>query len=332
MTPILEVKNLSVGYASRRAIGYAVSDVSLSIEKGEIIGLAGESGCGKTTLAISLLNLIEPPGVIDSGMAYLIQRSGKSIDLLNIPPQKLREIRWKEIAYIPQGSMSALNPVLRIRQQMTDTLIQHGLTKSEALDRARWALNLVSLDAAVLEKYPHELSGGMNQRVAIATAVTMQPAILIADEPTTALDVVTQRSILQELIKIRDEFSTTIILISHDMGVMAQVADRMAVMYAGRIVEFGPVEDIFEEPLHPYTQKLIASIPRSTGQYLEGLPGEAPNLWRYPSGCRFHPRCSKSFEPCTYIASELTEIVPRHLTACHLYTYQEDPAMEGGHG
>jgi peptide/nickel transport system ATP-binding protein len=323
MAPILEIRDLSVGYASRRAVGLAVCDLSLNIEKGEIIGLGGESGCGKTTLAVALLNLIEPPGVIQSGSAYLQRPDGKAIDLLHIPRPLLRQIRWKEIAYIPQGSMSALNPVLRVKQQMTDTLVQHGLSKAEALERARWAISLVSLDASVLEKYPHELSGGMNQRVAIANAITMQPAVLIADEPTTALDVVTQRSILQELVKIRDQFGTTIILISHDMGVMAQVVDRMAVMYAGRIAEFGPVIQIFEESLHPYTQKLIGSIPRSTGQHLEGLAGEAPSLWKYPPGCRFHPRCSQAFSRCKEETPALREIYPGQYAACHLYEKQQ---------
>lgn len=322
-TPIVKVRNLSVGYASRRSVGLAVSEVDLDIQKGEILGLVGESGCGKTTLAVAVLGLIEPPGVIPSGTAQLTQANGSTVDLLHVRPAQLRQIRWKEIAYIPQGSMSALNPVLRIRQQMTDTLVQHGLSRSEAIERARWALNLVSLDQSVLEKYPHELSGGMNQRVAIALAITMQPAVLVADEPTTALDVVTQRSILQELVKIRKQFGTTIILISHDMGVMAQVVDRIAVMYAGRIVELGSVFSLFDAPLHPYTQKLIGSIPKETGQHLEGLEGEAPSLWHYPPGCRFHPRCQLVTDICREQVPPLREIIagneqqPGQFAACH---------------
>lgn len=317
MTPIMQIRDLSVGYASRRAVGLAVTNVNLDVEKGEILGVVGESGCGKTTLAVALLSLIESPGVIQSGSVQLRLADNRLVNLVGLDPRSLRQIRWKEIAYIPQGSMSALNPVLRVRQQMTDTLVQHGLSNAEAIERARWALNLVSLDTAVLDKYPHELSGGMNQRVAIATAITMQPAILVADEPTTALDVVTQRSILQELVKIRDQFGTTIIVISHDMGVMAQVVDRMAVMYAGRIAELGLVLNIFDAPLHPYTQKLIGSIPKDTGQHLEGLEGEAPSLWEYPPGCRFHPRCSLATAICREQAPELREIISGQYAACH---------------
>lgn len=219
--------------------------------------------------------------------------------------------------------MSALNPVLRVRRQMTDTLVQHGMTQSEADERARASLQLVNLKDQVLEMYPHQLSGGMTQRVAIAMAMSMQPALIIADEPSTALDVVTQRLILQELTQIRDRFGTTIIIISHDMGVIAQVADRMAVMYAGRIVELGTVSSAFDEPLHPYTQGLIRSIPRANGIPLEGLGGESPNPRNYPTGCRFHPRCPAVMEICRRENPPLLEHRPAHLTACHLYPATE---------
>lgn len=334
MTPILQLRDVSVGYASRRTIAQAVTGVDLDVEMGEILGLVGESGCGKTTLAVALLGLIEPPGKILGGSATLALRDGQALDLLSCGPERMRLIRWKEIAYIPQGSMSALNPVLKVRRQMTDTLVEHGLTAAEAVERARWALRLVSLDEMVLEKYPHELSGGMTQRVAIALAITMQPAVLIADEPTTALDVVTQRSILQELTGIRNEFGTTIILISHDMAVMAQTVDRMAVMYAGRVVETGRVEDIFAAPVHPYTQRLIGSIPRATGERLVGLVGESPSPWRLPSGCRFHPRCRYVMEICR---KEVPRLQPPRvglltpagqLVACHLQDAQETVAHE----
>ncbi len=323
MAPIIKIQNLSVGYASRHSVGLAVSNVDLDVEKGEILGLVGKSGCGKTTMAVALLCLIEPPGVIQSGSVLLNLGKRGAIDLLKLKPSALRQIRWKNIAYIPQSSMSALNPVLKVKQQMTDTLLQHGMNKAEAVERARWALNLVSLDASILERFPHELSGGMNQRVAIATAITMQPDVLIADESTTALDVVTQRSILQELVNIRKQFGTTIIVISHDMGVMAQVVDRMAVMYAGRIAELGSVVNVFEAPRHPYTQKLIGSIPKATGQHLEGLPGEAPNLWKYPPGCRFNPRCSLVSSVCLEVNPQLREIITGQFVACHNCCQQE---------
>ncbi|BCX05953.1 MAG: dipeptide/oligopeptide/nickel ABC transporter ATP-binding protein [Candidatus Roseilinea sp.] len=308
-----------MGYVGRRAIAEAVSDVDLDIAAGEILGVVGESGCGKTTLAVALLGLIEPPGRILAGTAHLATRDGAMLDVLHLSPRRQREIRWKEIAYVPQGSMSALNPVLRVRDQMTDTAIEHGLSKLEAEQRSRWALQLVGLDAAVLDKYPHELSGGMMQRVTIATAIIMQPSVLVADEPTTALDVVTQRTILQELMKIREKFGTTIVLISHDMAVMAQVADRLAVMYVGHIVEVGAVSQIFDAPLHPYTQKLIDSIPRRTGQRLEGLKGESPSIWRYPPGCRFHPRCPHVMSVCSTQKPDLIEHRAQHWAACHLY-------------
>lgn len=319
MSTILAIRGLSVGYVGRRATAEAVSDVDLDIAAGEILGVVGESGCGKTTLAIALLGLIEPPGRILAGTAHLTTRDGATLDVLHLSPRQQREIRWKEIAYVPQGSMSALNPVLRVRDQMTDTAIEHSLSKLEVEQRARWALQLVGLDAAILDKYPHELSGGMMQRVTIATAIIMQPSLLVADEPTTALDVVTQRTILQELMKIREKFGTTIVLISHDMAVMAQVADRLAVMYAGHVVEVGAVSQIFDAPMHPYTQKLIDSIPRRTGRRLEGLKGESPSIWRHPPGCRFHPRCSHMMPVCAAQKPDLIEHRAQHWAACHLY-------------
>lgn len=202
---------------------------------------------------------------------------------------------------------------------MTDTLIQHGLSKEEAVERSNAALEMVDLEPQVLQSYPHELSGGMRQRVIIAAAVSMRPALIVADELTTALDVVTQRQILQELAAIRDELGATIILITHDMGVIAQIADRVAVMYAGKIVELGTVNGIFEDPLHPYAQGLIRSIPRESGERVEGLPGEAPSPWNYPSGCRFHPRCPQVFGRCSEQTPSLQPQGPDRQAACHLY-------------
>ena len=319
MTTYLDAKSVSVVYQGRRNAAQAVTEVDLEVQNNEILGLVGESGCGKSTLAVALLGLITPPGKVTGGSVNIRTHDGGMKDILKVPPKVHRQILWKEIAYIPQGSMSALNPVKRIKDQLTDTLIEHGLKKNEALERARWALQIVSLEPAVLDRFPHELSGGMLQRVAIAGATTMQAPVLIADEPTTALDVVTQRSILQELVTIRDKFGSAIVLISHDMGVMAQIADRIAVMYAGRIVEIGPVKDIFAKPFHPYTQKLINSIPKDSGMRLEGLGGESPNIWHQPPGCRFHPRCTSATEQCRRQTPVWTEQSTIHKVACHLY-------------
>lgn len=320
MTSVLQIRNLSVGYVGHRTIADAVTEVDLDVESAEIFGLVGESGCGKSTLAVAVLGLIEPPGRVLSGSLELRLTDGTVQDLAKADEERLRQIRWKEIAYIPQGSMSALNPVLRVHRQMTDTLVEHGMNASDATERAHWALQLVSLEPFVLDRYPHELSGGMKQRVAIASAVTMQPVILIADEPTTALDVVTQRSILQELVQIRDDFGTSIMLITHDMAVMAEIADRIAVMYSARIAEVGRVNDIFAAPMHPYTQRLIDSIPKRTGERLQGLVGESPNIWRQPPGCRFHPRCPHVMEVCVELAPKLQMTQSNHQVACHLYS------------
>jgi peptide/nickel transport system ATP-binding protein len=317
--PVLRIQDLSVGLTGRRRVIEVVSAVNLEVRPGEILGLVGESGCGKSTLAVAALGLFEPPLCRISGSVNLTLPDGRTEDLLSIPEGRLRQLRWRHVAYIPQGSMSALNPVLKIRQQMTDTLVGHGMTMKDALEASRKALAFTNLDPGVLERYPHELSGGMMQRVAIAAAVSMGPSLLIADEPTTALDVVTQRLILQELERIRQELGTTIIVITHDMGVIAQVVDRMAVMYAGRIVESGPVSDVFGAALHPYASGLIQAIPRSGGRRVSSLVGETPTPFDYPAGCRFHPRCPRAMDACRAQAPDMRAVKPGHQAACHLY-------------
>ena len=319
MPPLLEIRGLSAGLQGRRSITQVVSNVYLDVQPGEILGVVGESGCGKSTLAAAIIRLLAPPQVLQSGSMTLRLKDGKSYDLLDLPENELRQLRWRHLSYIPQGSMNSLNPVLRVEQQLTDTLLQHGLSKGEALERSSAALKMVNLEPRLLESYPHELSGGMRQRVIIAAAVSMHPALIVADELTTALDVVTQRQILQELAAIRDELGATIILITHDMGVIAQIADRVAVMYAGKIAELGSVNGIFESPLHPYSQGLIGSIPRESGQRVEGLPGEAPSPWNYPTGCRFHPRCPQVFGRCSEQAPALQVHDSERWAACHLY-------------
>ena len=319
MSTLLEIRGLSAGLQGRRSITQVVSSVDLDVQVGEILGVVGESGCGKSTLATAIMRLLVLPQVLQSGSMTLRLQDGGAYDLVHLSESELRELRWRHLSYIPQGSMNSLNPVLRVERQMTDTLIQHGLSKEEALKRSIAAMELVNLEARLLDSYPHELSGGMRQRVIIAAAISMHPALIVADELTTALDVVTQRQILQELTAIRDELGATIILITHDMGVVAQIADRVAVMYAGKIAELGTVNDIFETPLHPYSQGLIGSIPRQSGQRVEGLPGEAPSPWNYPTGCRFHPRCPKVFAPCSEQEPALRAQEPERWAACHLY-------------
>ncbi len=319
MPALLEIRGLSAGLQGRRSVTQVVSNVDLDVRSGEILGVVGESGCGKSTLATAIMRLLVPPQVLQSGSMTLRLNKGSSYDLVKLSESELRELRWRHLSYIPQGSMNSLNPVLRVERQMTDTLIQHGLSDKEARSRAIAALELVNLEPKILYSYPHELSGGMRQRVIIAAAVSMRPALIVADELTTALDVVTQRQILQELIGIRDELGATIILITHDMGVVAQIADRVAVMYAGKIAELGTVNGIFETPLHPYSQGLIGSIPRESGQRVEGLLGEAPSPWNYPTGCRFHPRCPKVFAHCRAQTPALQVQASDRWAACHLY-------------
>lgn len=318
MAPILRVRNLSVGLVGRRRTTELLSSVDLDVLPGEILGLVGESGCGKSTLAAAILRLVERPVLLQSGSAHLTVQGQDSCDLLAASPDQLRSVRWRQISYIPQGSMCALNPVLRVRKQMTDTLIEHGSPAQEADAQASEALRLVNLRPAVLDRYPHELSGGMSQRVVIAMAMSMLPPMVIADEPTTALDVVTQRLILQELTTIRKTTGATFMLISHDMGVMAETVDRMAVMYAGRIVELSPVGAAFAEPLHPYSSGLIGSIPR-LGQRVEGLSGKSPTPWDYPPGCRFHPRCPHAMDVCEKRVPVFREHQAGRWAACHLY-------------
>jgi len=319
MSALLEIRGLSAGLQGRRSVTQVVSNVDLDVQSGEILGIVGESGCGKSTLATSIMRLLVLPQVLQSGSMTLRLNDGSSHDLLRLTESELRELRWRHLSYIPQGSMNSLNPVLRVERQMTDTLIQHGLSDKEARSRCIAALELVNLEPKILDSYPHELSGGMRQRVIIAAAVSMHPELIVADELTTALDVVTQRQILQELAGIRDELGATIILITHDMGVIAQIADRVAVMYAGKIAELGTVNGIFETPLHPYSQGLIGSIPRESAQRVQGLPGEAPSPWKYPSGCRFHPRCPKVFGHCRERIPDLKPQDAERWTACHLY-------------
>ncbi|MGI8870156.1 MAG: ABC transporter ATP-binding protein [Mycobacteriales bacterium] len=261
--PILEIKGLVVQYRTTKGDVTAVDGVDLTVNRGEILGVAGESGCGKSTMAVSILGLIRPPGYVREGQVIFHPRKGAPIDLLTCSPRQLRAIRWGNISYLPQGSMNSLNPIARVRDQFTDVMEEHGERgdRSGIRDRIDLLLGEVGLDATVADMYPHELSGGMKQRVLMAMAIALSPDLVIADEPTTALDVTIQRVIVQNLAELSRKFGVTLLVITHDMGVHAQLDDRVAVMYQGRIVETGGVRQVFKDPQDEYTQRLIRSIP-----------------------------------------------------------------------
>ncbi len=313
---ILEVKDLKVYYWTARGPVQAVDEVSFDVRKNEILGLVGESGCGKSTTAMALLRLIKAPGSIEGGQILLDGR-----DILQLDEEQMRRTRWTEISLIPQGAMNALNPVMRIRDQIKDGITQHqGSWSGKALDdKIEKLLKVVELPVEVASMYPHELSGGMKQRVCVAMAIALEPPLIIADEPTSALDVIVQRAVMETLTEVQKRMKSSLILIGHDMGLQAQVVDRLTVMYAGKIAEIGEVEAMFEKPLHPYTELLIASLPSPTEKKTrKAIPGLPPLLLDPPSGCRFNPRCPFVMDICSKEVPPLVEVQPDHLVACHL--------------
>jgi oligopeptide/dipeptide ABC transporter ATP-binding protein len=315
---VLEVRDLRVHYATPTGDVIAVNGVSFDIYRGELVGLVGESGCGKTTAAMALLRLVQPPGRILGGKAII----NGATDLISLSESELRRVRWTEIALIPQGAMNSLNPVMRIKNQIADAIETHeGRQNQKALkERILKLFSLVGLPSRVYEMYPHELSGGMKQRVCIAMAIALNPPLIIADEPTSALDVIVQRIVAQTLLDIKERLGVSMIVIGHDMGLMAQLVDRLAVMYAGNIVEIAPVRAALKEPLHPYTQLLIESIPtikeRKPLKITEGLTHDLRNP---PPGCIFQLRCPQVMEKCRAVVPPLQQIKPGHFVACHLY-------------
>lgn len=310
---VLEVQNLKVYYESVWGGYKAVDGASLEAYRNEVFSIAGESGCGKSTLVDGILRLVKPPGYIPSGRVIF-----EGTNLLEIPEDELRRIRWAEMAYVPQGAMNSLNPVLRVEEQMTDAIIDHGsMRKEEARELATAMLKEVGLPVEVARMYPHELSGGMKQRVIIATAIALKPVLVIADEPTTALDVIVQKGILELLGSLKEKYGMTVIVVSHDMAAHAQVADRIAIMYAGKVVEIGSIYDLFEEPLHPYTKGLISAIPAIGKKYVKGIPGLAPSPLDWPQGCRFHPRCPHAKDICSEVEPSMKEVGPGRHLACH---------------
>ena len=314
---VLEVKDLKMYYFTNKGVVKAVDNISFNLKKGEVLGLAGESGCGKSSLGFTLMGMPTAPGKIVSGSIKIDGR-----EIVGLPEDVLRkEIRWQKISMIFQGAMNALNPVYTIGYQMTEPLILHKkMNKEEAIDRAQKYLELVGLDPEIVYRYPHELSGGMKQRVIIATALLLEPDVVIADEPTTALDVVVQAQIINLLKKLKKELGLSMIFITHDLSILAEISDRVAIMYAGKIVEIGDSEKIYYEPAHPYTQKLLAAIPRLHEDIdrLEFIPGQPPNLINPPKGCRFNPRCPYVMSICKEQEPELKEVDKDHYAACWL--------------
>jgi peptide/nickel transport system ATP-binding protein len=322
---LLSVNNLCAYYQTEmygisRTVR-AVDGVSLELLPNEIYGVAGESSCGKTTLIKVISGNIKPPLKVNSG-SIDYQFGSRTVDMLHISKDELRRnVRWKEISYVMQGSMSVLNPVRKIIKTFEDIVDTHDPIndKKTFLEKVTAHVNLMGLPTEVLNSYPHQLSGGMRQRVAIALATLFQPSLIIADEPTTALDVVVQRGVLHMIKDIQAMSGNTVLLVTHDMAVHANVADRVMIMYAGRIAEEAPTESIFNAPLHPYTQHLIRSLPMiGERSNKAGLKGTPPNLANPPSGCRFHTRCPYVMEVCRTEVPDLVPVKERHRVACHL--------------
>lgn len=324
MSALLEVQDLSVHYVVPGKRVRAVDHVTFSIQPGEIMGLAGESGCGKSTTAHAVLRILRPPARIAGGRVLF-----KGQDLVPLTVEELRQFRWRHISLVFQSAMNALNPVLNVGEQFVDMMQAHEpIEEEEALKNAGDLLELVGIDRQRVNAYPHELSGGMRQRVVIAMALALKPELIVMDEPTTALDVVVQRQILQEISKLQKELQFAVLFITHDLSLLVEFSNRIAVMYAGEVVESAPSRTMFEQPSHPYTVGLMSSFPPLTGEkkIVRGIPGSPPDLGNPPSGCRFHPRCShctpdnpELYALQTKVKPVLKEIGPEHLVACHLF-------------
>ncbi len=322
---LLTVRDLRVYYHTPRGPVKAVDGVSFDLAPHERFGLVGESGSGKTTIALALMRMIRPPGRIEGGEILL-----EGVDTLSVSEEHMRRLRLAAIAMVAQGAMNSLNPVMRVRDQIADGMRDHGLNLSRReLDaRIRELLGQVGLRPEVANLYPHELSGGMKQRVCIAIAISLRPRLIIADEPTSALDVVVQKQVMDTLRRVQEELGAAVILVGHDMGLMAQFVDRLGVMYAGTMAEVSPIREVFEEPLHPYTKLLIASLPSLEEKgTVRGIPGLPPSLLNRPPGCPFEPRCPFAMPHCKTVTPLFAEVRPNRWVACHLYP-ASDPRVQ----
>lgn len=317
-TPLLEIRNLCVDYVTDSGNARAVNNVDLEIYPGETVGLAGESGCGKSTLAFAIANLHSAPALITGGEILF-----EGQDVLKMSEEELRGFRWAKASMVFQSAMNALNPVITIGEQLTDVVLAHeDVSPADARERAIKNLELVGIHASRMESYPHQLSGGMRQRVVIAIALILRPKLIIMDEPTTALDVVVEREIMDQLYELKEQFGFAILFISHDLGLMGEITDRIGVMYAGKMVELGASSELMAAPKHPYTRGLLKSFPTIFGPKtrLEGIPGNPLNLLEVPDGCYFQARCGECVDQCIS-AMPLLKRIPggsERLVACHL--------------
>ena len=319
-SPILSVRNLTIDYKAKRGFVHAIRDVSFDIEQGKLLALIGESGSGKTTFGAAIMRLLPPQAIVRSGQILYRGKDGREIDVLKLSPAKLRTFRWQECAMVFQNAQSTLNPMLRIASHFEDTAKAHAYIQGDALKQRAWQLlDLVRLDPErVWRSYPHELSGGMKQRVAIALALLLEPQLLILDEPTTALDILNQRSVMDVLKALRQRLDFSLVFISHDLSLAAELADDVATAYAGRVVEMGAVAGMFKSPHHPYTVGLFNAIPTLTGHRddLTSIPGSPPDLINLPSGCKFHPRCPIATAVCKIDDPRLEQVMPGRWVAC----------------
>ncbi len=315
---ILDVQNLSTYYFTERGSVKAAEGVSFQLERGEAMGLAGESGCGKTTLALSLLKILPTNGRIVKGKIVI-----RDTDIVSISESKMRkEVRWKLISMVFQGAMNAMNPLYKVGDQIIESIRLHesNVTRGEARERTAKLLEMVGIESSRIDNYPHEFSGGMKQRALIAMALACNPDVVIADEPGTALDVIVQAQVLRLMKQLKEKLNLSVIMIAHDLSMIAEICQKIAIMYAGYLVEYGDIVKIFKSPLHPYTTDLIESFPSITAEKQEmvSIPGFPPNLINPPPGCRFHPRCKFAMDICRKETPKLVETSKNHFAACHL--------------
>jgi peptide/nickel transport system ATP-binding protein len=339
--PLLEIRNVSVDYHADNGTVHALTDVSLKLERGQILGLAGESGSGKSTLGYAITRLLKPPAEIVGGEVLYYPRAARHdggssngaappvtepVDVFELTAGELRALRWRELAIVFQSAMNALNPVIDIGEQIMDVFRAHqpGMSRRQRHARAVELLRVVGISPDRLHSYPHELSGGMRQRAIIAIALALQPEVIIMDEPTTALDVVVQREILMEIIKLRQDLGFSVIFITHDLSLLLELADHVAIMYAGRVVELATRDELKQHARHPYSYGMLNSFPKIQGERrrMTGIPGSPPDLRAIPPGCSFNPRCPMVFAPCRSVLPLLrpaTMQTPGQQVACHLY-------------